>query len=436
MSEADTLTGVFSAPNGSAYPPSIQAGIPRLGSTPQGWKRERLSELLTPVYRPAELHDEVAYQLVTAKRNRAGIVARERLTGAQIKVKDQYFVRTGDFIISNRQISHGGCGLVPPELDGAIVSGEYTVLNASGPIELRFLDHFAHSIYFQQICFHSSIGVHVEKLVFRPDEWFKCELNLPPLGEQRRVADALDAWDRAIKTSEALSAAKRKLKGALLDGIVPIRSRRRAAHVQMIRLGDLGEFIRGVGYDPDRHLTKDKSVGVAILTSGNIQGGELLFTRSETLVHTNRCRPEQLVQSGDFVISMSNGSRDLVGKAGLCRDVPYASAAGAFCATFRPRSNEHRLLVAQVFQSNAYLEQLHIALAGSSINNLTEGHFSDFEFACAPVDFSYLAKLDEELNLLREQVDRLRTQKRGLMQKLLDGKWRLRPRRGVAEVAA
>ncbi len=29
----------------SAYPPSIQAGIPKLGVTPKGWKRHKLGDL-------------------------------------------------------------------------------------------------------------------------------------------------------------------------------------------------------------------------------------------------------------------------------------------------------------------------------------------------------------------------------------------------------
>ena len=110
----------------SAYPPSIQAGIPRLGVTPKGWTRFSLGDLLRRVERPAKLIDTERYQLVTAKRNRGGIVARETLRGDQIRTKTQFYVETGDFLISNRQISHGACGIVPAGLNRAVVSNEYT----------------------------------------------------------------------------------------------------------------------------------------------------------------------------------------------------------------------------------------------------------------------------------------------------------------------
>jgi type I restriction enzyme S subunit len=110
--------------NSSAYPPSIQAGIPKLGVTPMGWTRLPLGDLLRRVERPAKLVDAEAYQLVTAKRNRGGIVPRETLRGDQIRTKTQFYVETGDFLISNRQISHGACGIVPADLHGAVVSNE------------------------------------------------------------------------------------------------------------------------------------------------------------------------------------------------------------------------------------------------------------------------------------------------------------------------
>jgi type I restriction enzyme S subunit len=110
-----TLSGLpaVSTENASAYPPSVQPGIPRLGSTPNGWTRFPLGKLIRKVERPANLADSESYQLVTAKRSRGGIVAREVLRGDQIRTKTQFYVQTGDFLISNRQISHGACGVVP-----------------------------------------------------------------------------------------------------------------------------------------------------------------------------------------------------------------------------------------------------------------------------------------------------------------------------------
>ena len=194
----------------SSFPKSVQPGIPNRPEPPAGWKVLKLRQLLKPVMRPVAMKDDETYQLVKAKRSRGGIVARERLKGRDILTKTQFVVRAGDFLISRRQISHGACGLVPPELDGALVSNEYLALRPTEKLDLGFLIHLSHSVYFQQTCFHSSIGVHVEKLVFKPEVWLDWSFNIPPLDEQRRIAAVLDAWDEAVDDLLRMASAKRR----------------------------------------------------------------------------------------------------------------------------------------------------------------------------------------------------------------------------------
>ena len=218
--EADD--GSFKASGGaSAYPASVQPGIPKLGRKPKGWTRAPIGEFLEPVFRPAKLIDDERYQLVTAKRSRGGIVPREVLFGRDIRTKTQFFVEAGDFLISKRQISHGACGIVPVSLDGAVVSNEYVALKPKVGLDLRFLSHLSHSIYFQQTCFHSSIGVHVEKLVFKLDDWLEWEVDVPPLTEQKRIAEILNAWDRAIAQTEALTDLKQRRFNCLYSQLFP-----------------------------------------------------------------------------------------------------------------------------------------------------------------------------------------------------------------------
>ena len=98
----------------SAYPKSVQSGLPRLGTCPPGWTRGPLSAHLTEELRPLNMADDEVYNLVTVKRSRGGVVLRERLKGSEIAVKTQFRLKAGDFLISKRQIVHGACGIVPP----------------------------------------------------------------------------------------------------------------------------------------------------------------------------------------------------------------------------------------------------------------------------------------------------------------------------------
>lgn len=205
-----------------SFPASVQPGIPSLPSVPSDWRRVHLREHLKEVRRPVALKDDESYTLVTVKRSRGGVVRREILRGSEVKTPTQFYIHTGDFLISKRQIVHGACGIVPSELDGAVVSNEYAVISSDGEIDLRFLRYLSESRYFQQTCFHSSIGVHVEKMIFKTDQWLNWPFNIPPLAQQKRIVEILDAAGReSVAISKQVEALKRErlaLMSQLLTG--------------------------------------------------------------------------------------------------------------------------------------------------------------------------------------------------------------------------
>ena len=209
----------------SLYPVSVKAGKPILGMLPTGWQKLSLEKCLNIEARKAYIQDNQEYDLVTVKRSRGGVIRREHLKGKDISVKSQFYIKEGDFLISKRQIVHGACGLVPKELSGSIVSNEYCVLTGKSGFYLPYMEFLSESLYFQQTCFHSSIGVHIEKMIFKLDSWFKWPFNIPPLSEQKRIVKILSTWDKAISVTEKLLANSQQQKKALMQQLVTGKKR-------------------------------------------------------------------------------------------------------------------------------------------------------------------------------------------------------------------
>ncbi|HIF9529832.1 TPA: restriction endonuclease subunit S [Photobacterium damselae] len=207
------------------YPPSVKAGKPTLEKTPKGWTKESLRNHLRLEQRKVKVCDDDEYDLVTVKRSRGGVVRREHLLGKQISVKSQYYLKQGDFLISKRQIVHGACGIVPPSLDGSIVSNEYSIFTAKDTFDLGYLRYLSETLYFQQTCFHSSIGVHIEKMIFKLDDWFNWDFNIPPISEQHNIVKVLSTWDNAITTTEKLIANSKQQKKALMQQLLTGKKR-------------------------------------------------------------------------------------------------------------------------------------------------------------------------------------------------------------------
>lgn len=77
-------------------------------------------------------------------------------------------------------------------------------------------NYLSESRYFQQTCFHSSIGVHVEKMIFKTERWLTWPFNIPPLPQQKRIVEILDAATREVDLIAGQLAALKQEKAALM----------------------------------------------------------------------------------------------------------------------------------------------------------------------------------------------------------------------------
>ncbi len=294
----------------SAFPKSVQPGIPALGRKPVGWVRGPLSLHLYEIARPVEMRDSAEYRLVTVKRSRGGVVERKHLKGNEISVKAQFLLNGGDFLISKRQIVHGACGIVPEELDGSIASNEYSILRSNPSLDLEFLSYLAHSAYFQQTCFHSSIGVHVEKMIFKLEAWLAWQFDLPPISEQRRIAEILSTWDRAIAVQERLVANARTQKNAMMQALLTGKKRLPGfkGKWKTKRLSDCVLKI-GSGITPHGGEASYKPSGIPLIRSQNVGWGQLLLDNVSFIdAHQHEIMSNTKLQTGDVLLNITGAS--------------------------------------------------------------------------------------------------------------------------------
>lgn len=415
----------------SAYPKSVQSGLPRLGACPPGWTRGPLSAHLIEELRPLHMADDEVYDLVTVRRSRGGVVLRERLKGSQIAVKSQFRLKAGDFLISKRQIVHGACGIVPPELDGAIVSNEYAVLRARPSLHLEFLNCLAHSIYFQQTCFHSSIGVHVEKMIFRLEEWLKWDFDLPPDCEQRRIAEILATWDRAIETAEALIASGRQQKAALMQALLTGKHRLPGFAGEWVTtsLGQLGTTFGGLS----GKSKADFGTGAPFITYKNVFENAVADPRNVDLVEVSEGERQNSIRFGDILFTTSSETPEEVGMSSVVIFDPGTMYLNSFCFGFRPKAADAIVpaFAAHFFRSDDLRTKIAGLAQGSTRYNLSKVELLKLRFALpAPSEQKAIARIldvaQADIDHGNEQLKALRQEKSALMQQLLPGKRRVR----------
>jgi len=415
----------------TAFPPTVQPGLPQLRTLPTGWSRDPIGKHLREVRRPVSMADNEVYRLVTAKRARGGIVPREELSGREISVKSQFTIEEGDFLISKRQIVHGACGLVPQELSGAIVSNEYGVLRSRQSIDSRFLSYLSHSIYFQQTCFHSATGVHIEKMIFKLDKWLEWEFDLPPLPEQKKIVEILSTWDQAIETTENLLANAEGQRQAFMQQLLTGNR----------RLGDFSDEWERATLD---ELTERITKGTTPTTAG--------FAFTETGV--NFVKAESIDNNGEIVVEklskVSEGCHAALARSQLLEGDILATIAGAIgriaitrenilpantnqaVAIIRMRADLQILpeFVACYLQSAQAQDVFRSFITAGAQPNISLGQISSVHVPVPRRDeqsaiLSAIGAASRVRQRLREQVDVLRQERHALMQALLTGKRRV-----------
>ena len=417
-----------------AYPPSICPGIPRLGKCPSGWTTCTFNDILTVVERLVPIDDDTVYQLVTAKRNRGGIVPREQLKGREIKTQGQYAVRAGDFLIGNRQIIHGACGIVPESLDGAIVSGEYTVLLPKKDLYLPWLSYFAHTVHFQQTCFQSSIGVDVEKMVFKVDWWLKQRLHVPPLAEQKKIVAILSNWDTAIEQTRTLAVAAKRFKKALMMQLLTGQKRLSRFRVdwQRSKLEEVCEINPSLPSHDELGGKMPKSVPFLRMEDVTEDGR---IIRYRQIAKTTRSGGYTQFINDDVLVAkitpcFENGKGCQVSEL----PAPYGLGSTEF-HTLRPGPGVTPEILYHITQSQTFRDKGQAFMTGSAGQKRVPAEFiASYAIALPTLPeqraiAAILSTADDEIRQLEAQAEALERQKKGLTQKLLTGEIRTRQTR-------
>lgn len=203
------------------------------------WKLKPIGKVLIEKPRPIDMHDELEYSLVTVKRRYGGLISRGIFKGESIKVKSQFLVNENDFLISKRQIVHCACGVVPKALDGAIVSNEYSVLIPCTGNDINFFNYFAQQPVVSLSFLQCSIGIVIEKMLFKLKDWLKEEFLFPDYDEQKKIAQFLSNMDCLIENhSLKLETLKSHKKGLMQQLFITTADTQQLAMANMVKWDD------------------------------------------------------------------------------------------------------------------------------------------------------------------------------------------------------
>ena len=184
-----------------------------LRASPQ-WPTVSLAELLTHRKEFIQIDDLTHYKRCRVQLHAQGIVLRDHVLGAEIKTKKQQVCKAGDFLVAEIDAKVGGYGIVPAELDGAIVSSHYFLFGVNeSRLERAYLGYYIRtSAFMEQVAAQGSTNY----AAIRPGHVLQYTLPLPPITEQRRLVQRLNAFADKFEKAQSLREAASTETQALL----------------------------------------------------------------------------------------------------------------------------------------------------------------------------------------------------------------------------
>ncbi len=354
-------------------------------------------------------------------------------------VPEDFILRPGDMLVAMTEQAPGLLGSTFFVPDGQQFLHNQRLgliqLKAQERLHDRYLHYYLSLPEVRRIISAESAGTKVKHT--SPERLHGIEVPLPPLLEQRKIAAILQTWDEAIEKLSALRAAKAKRHLGLTNSLV-------FGGMQ------LDEYHRSDEFASHRWFTLPSSWGchpigeLAMEVSERNIGGDAFevlscskydgFVRSleyfKKQVFSADLTSYKKIWRGDFGFPSNHVEEGSIGLQNLTETGVVSPIYTVF------RFNPALVLGEYAFSVLKTEVYRHIFAVSTSASVDRRGSLRWKEFARLPFPLPPLAEqvsIAEVLNTSRSEIDALDTeieavsrQKRGLMQKLLTGEWRVK----------
>jgi type I restriction enzyme S subunit len=152
---------------------------------------------------------------VTVRINGKGVVERRQVQGVQIAADRRYQARSGQFIISRIDARHGASGLIPDELNGAVVTNDFPLFDVvEERLDAGFLGWMTKTGSFVELCKRASEGT-TNRVRLSEARFMALNIPLPPLDEQRRIVARIEGLVAKVQEARGLRLGAQKALSAL-----------------------------------------------------------------------------------------------------------------------------------------------------------------------------------------------------------------------------
>ncbi|HFQ4967211.1 TPA: restriction endonuclease subunit S [Vibrio vulnificus] len=345
---------------------------------------------------------------------------------------EEHILKEGDLLITRS----GTCGIpcIFTEQEKPIIAGAFLIrFQLNNKIESKFLHEVLKSAPIQSDIKRMAAGGVQKNLTGTSLK--KLSMLIPPLPEQRKIAQILSTWDRGIATTEKLIDASKQQKKALMQQLLTGKKRLLDPETGKAFQGEWYETTMASLFSISAGKSKSKFISdtgqYLIVDMGSISREGKLIASKKTSHDSDFLSLGQLVMPKDDI-----GGGQIIGRTA------YIPESGKFILSdhvylLEPKT-VNSLFASYLINSWEINKQLRSKANGTAQLGLGKKDVEKQKLV-VPKSLqeqqkiaSVLTAADKEIELLEAKLAHFKQEKKALMQQLLTGKRRVR----VAETEA
>lgn len=312
-------------------------------------KEIKLSKLINRVKKVMVIDDNTEYKRVTIKLYGKGVILRNIEIGKNIKTKRQFVVEAGQFILSRIDARNGAFGIVPDELNGAIITNDFWVFNFDPMINPKYLLFLLSSTRFETVWGNQSSGATNRQRI-EESNFLDMEIYLPSLEIQERIVknyintqyEAEKAKGEAEELEISIDNVILNELGFIIEQDNQIEEIANNSYLYSINYSETDrwsvdyllskskkglftdgkyksvsakQFIKYFQYGLSEKAD-DNSSGIPMLRMNNIFNSEIVIDKLKYLNLNDKIKNKFLLNKGDLIFNRTN-SKELVGKTAV-----------------------------------------------------------------------------------------------------------------------
>jgi type I restriction enzyme S subunit len=252
-----------------------------------------------------------------------GLFERGVLEGSATSYKHLNRLRTGQFVMSKLKAWEGAVAVVPKEFDGHVLSPEFPTFSLRNDLLSEYLALTCTQPSFWLQLQQESAGMGGRRERVHPNRLLSIELHVPPLQEQHRIVDLVEAADEVVQGSDGLEVASRGVLNTVLSDWCGSYSG------PVSRLGALAEMTSGPSWKAADERVAPQAGDIRVLGITNTPPSGAVDLAEVKYVGGLPART-RLLTPGSLLMIRTNGNRGRIGNIYRVPPEAFGFAYSAF----------------------------------------------------------------------------------------------------------